>query len=684
MKSLRILLLAAVTAGGAACSDTSGPTPQPVSENRLEIFAGAGQGATVTRPLPYPLVVIALDGDRKPLAGAAVSWHASGSGGTLAVAAAQTDAAGKAQATWTLGTRAGTDTVVATLAGGPSVTFLVTALPGPVARLGIAPKIIQLNAAGDIGSFAIQGLDAFDNVITNPPVTWTSYDTLVSTVNGGSVRATGPGVVQIRVEAGDVWNNGFVIVGNGAAYLDMDPTRFSGLPGDTITLTALGRALNGYIKDVSVEWSSTGSAPVAIEPTGPRTARVRFLGTGTARVRAVATGNSRGALGDVELRAVSAVPPLRLVTARVGYACSLDDGGRPSCWGGNLNDFLLTGITDLCSYSFHCTLTPTPVHIGLTFKTLAAGFGQTCGLLADGTAYCWGDPLLGSLGNGSQGSSIPVTAPVPVSGGHHFRTISTGVGHTCAIDLEDVAWCWGQNDYGEIGVGTGLAGLIEPVPVRVVTELRFRQLSAGDTHTCGIATTGDTWCWGQGNKLGQGFIADAKLPVKVVGGVALDSVWASWDQACGLTAAGAAYCWGINLGGVASSESLWLTPQRIAPGLAFVQLALRRDGGCGLTAAGEAYCWGQASDGQLGNGTSSSSVQVAPVRVSGPQRFRSLAAGGANTCGIATDGRLYCWGGSWANGRGGTHVALEPQVASFPMDYLVSAVRSEAPGLLRR
>jgi alpha-tubulin suppressor-like RCC1 family protein len=325
---------------------------------------------------------------------------------------------------------------------------------------------------------------------------------------------------------------------------------------------------------------------------------------------------------------------------------------------------------------------PTRVRTGLAFTTLAAGFGQTCGLVADGAAYCWGDPLLGSLGNGSYGSSIPVPAPVPVSGGHRFRSITTGVGHTCAIDLEDAAWCWGQNDFGEVGAGTGLTGLVEPVPVRMVTELRFRTVSAGDGHTCGIATTGETWCWGRGNKLGQGFIADSKVPVKVVGGVALDSVWASWDQSCGLTAAGAAYCWGINLGGVASSESLWLTPQRIAPGLAFVQLSLRRDGGCGLTADGEAYCWGQSSDGQLGNGSTGSSLQVEPVRVSGPQRYRTLASGAANTCGIATDGRLYCWGAGWSNGRGGTHAALEPQAASFPMTSLEPAVR-EAPASLR-
>ena len=64
---------------------------------------------------------------------------------------------------------------------------------------------------------------------------------------------------------------------------------------------------------------------------------------------------------------------------------------------------------------------------------------------------------------------------------------------------------------------------------------------------------------------------------------------------------------------------------------------------CGLTAAGAAYCWGSNANGQLGNGTiGGTSVPAGPV--SGGLTFVALSAGGAHTCGVTSNGAIYCWG----------------------------------------
>jgi serine/threonine-protein kinase len=57
---------------------------------------------------------------------------------------------------------------------------------------------------------------------------------------------------------------------------------------------------------------------------------------------------------------------------------------------------------------------------------------------------------------------------------------------------------------------------------------------------------------------------------------------------------------------------------------------------------GSAYCWGQNLHGQLGDGSTES--RNTATRIAGDVTLRSIEAGGALTCGLATDGAEYCWG----------------------------------------
>ncbi|HET9274776.1 MAG TPA: hypothetical protein VFN96_01765, partial [Gemmatimonadales bacterium] len=68
-----------------------------------------------------------------------------------------------------------------------------------------------------------------------------------------------------------------------------------------------------------------------------------------------------------------------------------------------------------------------------------------------------------------------------------FRTISAGGFHSCGVTTDDRAYCWGYNQFGQLGDGTNVNRM---VPTRVAGGLAFRQVSAGSHHTCGV-TTGD-------------------------------------------------------------------------------------------------------------------------------------------------------------------------------------------------
>jgi alpha-tubulin suppressor-like RCC1 family protein len=51
-----------------------------------------------------------------------------------------------------------------------------------------------------------------------------------------------------------------------------------------------------------------------------------------------------------------------------------------------------------------------------------------------------------------------------VAGEHNFTAISTGSRHTCALELDGRALCWGANRSGQLGDGTTTDRLI-PTPV---------------------------------------------------------------------------------------------------------------------------------------------------------------------------------------------------------------------------
>lgn len=85
-----------------------------------------------------------------------------------------------------------------------------------------------------------------------------------------------------------------------------------------------------------------------------------------------------------------------------------------------------------------------PVTGSLTFVAIAAGGKHSCGLTAAGAAHCWGSGVWGQLGNGEFGASYNVTAPVPVSGGLAFTSITAGGDHTCALTAAGKSYCWGE------------------------------------------------------------------------------------------------------------------------------------------------------------------------------------------------------------------------------------------------
>lgn len=252
----------------------------------------------------------------------------------------------------------------------------------------------------------------------------------------------------------------------------------------------------------------------------------------------------------------------------------------------------IMGAAGLAMIAAGCeSLFDTTVELPTSYAVVSAGGEHTCALDRDGHAFCWGRGENGELGDGRVASSA---MPVPVSGERRYSAIAVGRHHSCAVSTDGVAYCWGWNRYGQLGVGSTV-GFGDPA--EVVGDLRFSAISAGAFHTCALTPEGVAYCWGENSngQLGTGSAESSAIPAEVAGGHRFARISAGEHHTCALTADGKAYCWGLNhLGqlGDGSIESAW-EPRAVAGNISFTAISAGVAHTCAVSGNGAGYCWEQ-------------------------------------------------------------------------------------------
>lgn len=291
---------------------------------------------------------------------------------------------------------------------------------------------------------------------------------------------------------------------------------------------------------------------------------------------------------------------------------------------------------------------PFTVHEVFTAQSVTADDRHTCALDADGTAYCWGSNWAGQLGDGTTEDR---TSPTAVAGGHHFVAVTGGSYHTCAVTVDGRAYCWGDNSLGELGNGSTNGAR---TPYEVSFGSPFVAIDAGWYHTCGLTADGRAYCWGDNGygQLGDGTDSSRTVPTLVAGDPSFATISGGYQQTCGLTADGTAYCWGGNLYGevgdstFATDEGSRLVPTAVVGSHRFVSLTA--GGGpchgktCGITTDGTTLCWGRSY--QISGVLFGDRYRPYPTAIDGDPGFTSLTVGGLGACGVTAGGALYCWG----------------------------------------
>jgi alpha-tubulin suppressor-like RCC1 family protein len=335
------------------------------------------------------------------------------------------------------------------------------------------------------------------------------------------------------------------------------------------------------------------------------------------------------------------------------HTCALTPDGRAYCWGRELGGDNIWPEIDLG--------VPSAVEMpnGVRFTRIASGFRHTCALGTDDRSYCWG--TVGQLGSGTTTEDQLTPSEVEMPPGVSFSSLAAGYSHTCALGSDDRAYCWGWNRMGQLGNGTTLP-VDQPSPsqVAVPAGVTFFSIAGGYIHTCALTSDGRAYCWGsdQYGQLGNGTAQTTDQPspfeVEMPAGVSFSSIAAGYGHTCALGSDGRAYCWGWDLygqlgnGATLTADQPAPAPVEMPAGLRFTSITVGFAHTCALGSDGRAYCWGSDDNGQLGNGSTVTANQPSPSPVGVPagEGFTSIHAGNLHTCAWSS-GPAYCWGWNW-------------------------------------
>jgi serine/threonine protein kinase/alpha-tubulin suppressor-like RCC1 family protein len=343
------------------------------------------------------------------------------------------------------------------------------------------------------------------------------------------------------------------------------------------------------------------------------------------------------------------------------HTCAVARAGVAICWGANERGQLGTAAGQNSTGPVR-----NPDIRGLT--AIVSGAQHTCGIRDDGSAICWGANDRGQLGAATPGRQLSADA-VTVAGGRSFTTLTAGDRHTCGLTADGTAWCWGDN--GSDQLGTGSSGF---TPAQVRGGKKFRVLAAGAKHTCGIGTDGAVLCWGDGfsGQLGRGARESQREPVAVDLDVKATDVASGREHACAVAQTGRVWCWGGNRAGEVGDGS---TSERLSPreaqtprGTRFTSVVAGADFTCALAEGGAGYCWGGNRSGQLGDGSRTN--RPTPVAVQASFPFAALVAGEAHTCGLPRGRLPLCWGANTQGQLGDGTVEPRAQPTPVSLDSL--------------
>jgi len=282
---------------------------------------------------------------------------------------------------------------------------------------------------------------------------------------------------------------------------------------------------------------------------------------------------SFGAVFDGPPEEVLLLEPARSVSVGARQACALLESGGVRCWGSNDSGQFGTGDTTSAPASAPATTSLAAA------RMVVAGSEGTIALDTSGTARLWGN--LPAAVSGVSAALLPALTPRSVAEVSGASMVALGARHACALFPSQQVYCWGQNEFLQLGGGEQSpteASLIVPGITDAIA------IEAGQTSTCALRRNGQVSCWGA---LGCSSTVCAVPPTDVPSLTDARQVSVGGGTACALRASGGVVCWGtVGDGTVAVPAPVLGLTDAVA-----IAATDELDGHCALRTSGDVVCW---------------------------------------------------------------------------------------------
>ncbi|XP_070288953.1 probable E3 ubiquitin-protein ligase HERC4 isoform X3 [Myotis yumanensis] len=293
-------------------------------------------------------------------------------------------------------------------------------------------------------------------------------------------------------------------------------------------------------------------------------------------------------------------------------------------------------------------------------RDVGCGLRHTVFVLDDGTVYTCGCNDLGQLGHEK---SRKKPEQVVALDAQNIIAVSCGEAHTLALNDKGQVYAWGLDSDGQLGLLGSEECIRVPRNIKCLSDIQIVQVACGYYHSLALSKASEVFSWGQ-NKYGQlGLGTDCKKQaspqlIKSLIGIPFMQVAAGGAHSFVLTLSGAIFGWGRNKFG-----QLGLNDEndRYVPNLLkslrtqkIVYICCGEDHTAALTKEGGVFTFGAGGYGQLGHNSTSHEINPRKVFELMGSIVTQIACGRQHTSAfVPSSGRIYSFG-LGGNGQLGT------------------------------
>lgn len=380
---------------------------------------------------------------------------------------------------------------------------------------------------------------------------------------------------------------------------------------------------SGHRKDAAIVPDATDDGGEAFDPvTGDPAGRLVLGTTHSCWLRETGEvlcwgSNADGELGDgtadgrAKAKPVIDIEGIVRLTARSAQTCAIDSDEALWCWG--KNNWGQLGAATAANFR----TTPVMVESVGEVSRASAGVLHTCAVRTDGSAWCWGANSDGALGRGTAATSAEPPAAVNDLSG--VSEVSAGQTFGCAVrESAGTVACWGRNTNAQLGDGSAMTRLA-PVDVTGLPS-KAKSVATGVAHACALLESGDVYCWGANDfgQVGSGAASGTDvMSAAKVSGINADvvAIAAGGQTTCALRSGGVLACWGLNnFKQIVDSPDGFRAAATDVVGVSNVEFMGVGTGHVCAASGDSVYCWGSNTQGQVGV-DSDGLVVAAPMEV---------------------------------------------------------------------